>query len=310
MQLPGIVFFAFNRPELTERCLTALARDTLAPDCDVTIYCDGPRDDQDLPLVTATREVAQAAKGFKSLRVVEREENYGCAASVINGITQSFDEHERLAIFEDDILISPHTLTFLTACLEKYETFPAVFSISAWSPPPSLLKIPQIYPFDAYFVPRCNIWGWATWKDRWQKIDWSVSDYPAFSNTSVLQKAFNAGGEDLSPMLRAQVTEKTIDSWAIRMDYARFKHGCLGLNPVRSYTTNIGFGSGTHTTTATTRWDNDISQAPTDPRLPDHVFVDTDIQRAYRSVYDSPPLHIRAINKLGRALLGKNLLDR
>ena len=147
MQLPGIVFFAFNRPELTERCLTALARDTLAQECDMTIYCDGPRDERDVPLVIATREVARAAKGFKSLRVVEREENYGCAASVINGITQSFDEHERLAIFEDDVLVSPHTLTFLTACLEKYETFPAVFSISAWSPPPFAAQDSPNIPF-------------------------------------------------------------------------------------------------------------------------------------------------------------------
>lgn len=73
MELPGIVFFAFNRPDLTERCLIALTHNTLAAECDLTIYCDGPRDEWDVPLVAATRETARAANGFKSVNVVERE---------------------------------------------------------------------------------------------------------------------------------------------------------------------------------------------------------------------------------------------
>ena len=109
-------------------------------------------------------------------------------------------------------------------------------------------------------------------------------------------------------MLADQMANR-LDAWDIRMEYARFKHGCVGLNPVYSYTTNMGMGSGTHTTTFTTRFDNDLSLAVSDPLLPDHVFVDQDVLRAYRKVYAPPRLSVRAVNKGWRMLFGKNLIE-
>ena len=307
MKLPDIVVFGFNRPDLLERCLAALGQNTLAQECILTVYCDGPRNEKDLHLVEATRKIARAAKGFKSLTVIERQENYGCAASIIAGITQSFENNDSLAIFEDDILASPHTLSFLAACLGKYARTRSVFSISAWSPPPTLLSISKTYPFDAYCIPRCNIWGWATWKDRWQSIDWSIVDYAAFAENPNLRHAFNSGGNDMTHLLEAQMAGK-LDAWDIRMDYSRFKQGCVGINPVISYTTNIGMGSGTHTTVLTTRYDNDISKAIPNPRLPDHIFVDKAILPVYQKIYATPPLWVRCVNKAARMTIGRNLI--
>lgn len=305
-----IIIFAFNRPVVLQRTLVALAHNALAEQSPVYIFCDGPRTDKEKKETDAVRAIAQKATRFSTLEVVKRDENLGCATSVITGLNEIFSMYEEAIVIEDDVICSPYTLNFLNICLQKYEENTTVFNISAWSPPNALLSPASKYPYDTYFIPRFNCWGWGTWRDRWQKIDWDVSDYPFFSNTPVLQQAFNTGGEDLSRMLHAQLKEKSIDSWAIRFDYARFKHGCLGLNPVRSYTTNIGFGSGTHTTAATSRWDNDINLAVSDPRLPEHIFVDEDILRAYKAVYSTPPLQIRALNKLSRMLLGKNLIDR
>ena len=307
MKFPGIAVFAFNRPALTERCLAALALNTLASECDLTVYCDGPRAERDIPLIEATRAVAHAAKGFKSINIVSREENLGCANSIIAGITQSLATYDSIAVFEDDILTSQYTISYLMRSLERYERERTVFSISAWSPPPHLLAIPSNYPYDAYFVPRSNIWGWGTWRDRWETIDWAVDDYVYFRKNDSLRNAFNRGGQDLTAMLDQQMAGY-LDAWDIRMDYARFKQGCVGLNPVYSYTTNIGMGTGTHTTEFTTRFDNDIAKAMPNPCLPDHIFVDDAILAAYQKVYDPPPLWIRCINKAARMTLGRNLI--
>ena len=303
-----IAVFAFNRPEHLRRTLAALAANDMAAESDLTIFCDGPRHEGERTLTDEVRSAAGTATGFRSLDVVEREKNLGCADSVISGLEHMFTRHERLAVIEDDVLCSPHTLRFLNAGLEKYADEPVVFNIAAWSPPPGLMRIPESYPYGAYFIPRFNCGGWASWRDRWAKIDWSVADYAFFAETSCLRRAFNRGGGDLAPMLDMQVRKKKIDSWAVRMDYARFKHGCLGLNPVCSYTTNIGMGSGTHTTVFTTRFDNDIGQAVPNPRLPDHIFVDGAILSAYRKVYEPPPLLIRCIDKAARLILGRNLV--
>jgi hypothetical protein len=303
-----ITIFAFNRPDHLRRTLTALGANDLAAESDVTIFCDGPRNGQEKSLTDAVRDVAVTANGFASVNIVAREQNMGCANSVISGLEYMFTRHERLVVMEDDILCSPHTLRFLNAGLEKYADEPVVFNVAAWSPPPRLMPVSKGYPFDAYFVPRFNCWGWASWRDRWAKIDWSVSDYAVFAKNTCLQRAFNQGGNDLSAMLREQMAGR-LNTWDIRMDYARFRHGCLGLNPVYSYTTNIGMGSGTHTTEYSARLDNDLGRAVAVPRFPEYIFVDADIAAVYRKVYGTPPLWKRGINKAMRRMFGRNLLE-
>ena len=303
-----IAVFAFNRPDHLRQTLEALAANELAAASDLTIFCDGPRHEKEKSLTDAARSVAAEARGFHSVEVIARERNLGCANSVIAGLEEMFSRHERLVVIEDDILCSPHTLRFLNAGLERYADEPVVFNIAAWSPPPRIVSVSGGYPYDAYFVPRFDGWGWASWRDRWEKVDWLMPDYAFFTESRCLQNAFNQGGEDMAPMLHAQMEGK-IDAWDIRMDYARFKHGCVGLNPVRSYTTNIGMGSGTHTTTASTRLDNDLALALPNPRLPDHIFLDKDIVRQYRLTYAPPPLWVRGINKAGRIVFGRNLID-
>ena len=276
-----IAIFAFNRPDHLRRTLEALAANELAAESHVTFFCDGPRTAKEKEKTNAVRALAHAAQGFASVEVVERAQNMGCAASVIDGLTQIFAEHERLIVIEDDILTSPYTLRFLNDGLDFYQNKKTVFNISAWSPPVKIFPIPKDYSYDVYAIPRFNCWGWASWRDRFN-IDWDISDYADFKQSPHLQKAFNAGGKDLSPMLHAQMQGK-INSWAIRADYARFKHGQVGINPVISYTTNIGMGSGTHCTGRCTRFDNDISLAK--KNLFEDVSINAEILINYQKVF-------------------------
>lgn len=313
MALAPIALFAFNRPDHLRRTLEALAANTLAAQSDLTIFCDGPRSKIETEQTNAVRNIAKSAQGFASLTVVERPRNLGCANSIIDGLTQMFAQHAQLIVIEDDILTSLHTLRFLNDGLDYYAENKRIFNISAWSPPPSIFKIPSEYPHDIYAVPRFNCWGWASWRDRFEGIDWNVSDYASFKKSSPRRKAFNAGGEDMSPMLDSQMS-KRIDSWAIRADYWRFKNGQFGINPVRSYTTNIGMNSGTHCTTASSRYDNDISQAVSTPCMYAQIVVNKNILHAYRQAL-SPPLPL--ITKIRHKIYGtwtgqtvKNILQK
>ena len=299
----NIAIFAFNRPELLHRTLTALAANDLADKASVTFFCDGPRREKDEPGTRAVRELAKKKQGFAAVEVVERPKNMGCAASVIDGLMEMFRLHERVIVIEDDIVTSPHTLRFLSEGLARYADSENVFNIAAWTPPHIARDLPVDYPYDVYAIPRFNCWGWASWRDRFQDIDWSVKDYQTFKNSPQLSKAFNAGGDDLSPMLDRQMEGK-INSWAIRADYARFKKNMVGINPVRSYALNIGMGSGTHTTTATTYWDSDISLAVEHPRFMAEVSVDHRIHKIYHACYSGQrhSLPARALKKIYKIL--------
>ena len=68
-----IAIFAFNRPEHLQRTLDALAANSLADKSHVTIFCDGPRTDEERAKTDAARAVACAEidKGrFASVNIV------------------------------------------------------------------------------------------------------------------------------------------------------------------------------------------------------------------------------------------------
>lgn len=301
--LAPIVVFAFNRPALLQKTLNALAQNTRASESTLTVFCDGPRHQEEKKDTDAVQEIANNVSGFSAVNVVAREKNLGCAASIIAGLQQMFAQHERLIIIEDDILCSSHTLDFLNEGLERYAQCKTVFNIAAWSPPQKIFSVPIQYEWDVYAIPRMNGWGWATWRDRFESVDWNVPGYDAFCKSSVLRNAFDAGGADMSGMLDGQMHGK-MDAWDIRMDYSRFSQGCVGINPVRSYTTNIGIGCGTHTTTHTDRYDNDISCAlpAKHVRWLEHIFIDEQVRSAYVASLDPSGLFRRCLKGMLKKL--------
>jgi len=296
-ELAHIAVFAFNRPQHLARSLTALAGNQLAQQSNVTVFCDAPRTDRDRTACDAVRGVAAKASGFSSVRVVLREENLGCARSVITGLGEVFAEHDRVVVIEDDIVASPSTLTFLNRALDHYATAPCVFSIGAWVPPHKVVS--PDYRYNAFFYPRFQCWGWASWADRWAWNDWTVPGYDDYRQNSRLRQAHRLGGDDLPAMLDAQMAGK-IDSWAIRAEYTRFRCGAVTVYPRTSLVKNIGMdGTGRHAA-ATTRYDSvvggtfDIDAWP----FPDHVYLDREIVAAFRRMYAPASL----LSRIGRRL--------
>ena len=298
-KLAPIAVFAFNRPDYLQQTLAALAANFFAAQSHVTIFCDGPRSAEEQLITDAVRSTARNAVGFASVSVVERERNYGCAASVIDGLRQMFSAHDRLIVIEDDILCSPHTLGYLNEGLDRYKEQKAVFSVAAWSPPRKIFPVSNDYPYDVYAIPRFNCWGWASWRDRFDSVDWDIADYEVFKQSPTLRAAFDKGGEDLCGMLDAQM-EKKINSWAIRANYHLFKQGCVGIGPVISYVTNIGMKSGTHGTEEAISFDNDINEAIAVQglRWMNHIFVDAKVQKQFTRIYKRNSRVVCVIKKL------------
>ena len=218
-----IALFAFKRPIHTQATLDSLARNLGASESALTVFCDGPRRDNEVEACLKVQEIAKTAKGFKSVEVVAAERNKGLAKSIIGGVTQMLGNSERLIVIEDDIESSPYMLNFLNSCLEHFQEQPEVMSISAFNQPPSVVPIPDGYPHDIWFNHRPGSWGWATWADRWSLADWNVSDYDSFKNDRAAREAFNVGGADMAWMLDDQMAGR-VDSWLVRWMYAHYKH--------------------------------------------------------------------------------------
>ena len=244
--LAPVVIFTYNRPDHTKKTIEALADNFLAKETKVYIYSDAAKNKKSLRNVDATREFIDCIpnkKYFKNVEVIKATKNKGLAKSVIDGVTDIIEKYGRVIVVEDDLVSSKDFLTYMNNALNYYELNQSIWSISGYNIP---IDIPSDYNHDVYLSYRGCSWGWATWKDRWSKVDWSVSDYDEFKINRKSRSKFNRGGRDMADMLDLQMEGK-IDSWAIRWCYAQYKLDMYTIYPVDSRISNIGLdGSGTH----------------------------------------------------------------
>lgn len=241
-----VVIFVYNRPEHTKKTLEALAENSLAKETDIFIFSDAAKNEKATKNVEDTRKFIDSVpnkKLFKNVQIIKAPKNKGLANSVINGVTDIIEKFEDVIVVEDDLVSSKDFLQYMNSALEYYKNKESIWSISGYNIP---INIPSDYNHDVFLSYRGCSWGWATWKDRWDKVDWAVSDYDNFINNKKLRNKINRGGRDMANMLDLQMEGK-IDSWAIRWCYAQSKLDMYTVYPVKSRIKNIGLdGSGTH----------------------------------------------------------------
>jgi len=289
MVLAPIILFVYNRPWHTQQTVEALQKNELATESELFIFADGPKantTEEQKEKISQVREYIHKIYGFKKITIQEAKHNIGCADSIIQGISSVFERYDKVIVVEDDIVTSKFFLRFMNAALDFFENDNRIFSVSGFTFPSKTMKIPANYKKDIYISYRHGSWGWGTWKNRWNSIDWEVSDFKEFSENIALQKAFNRGGTDMSGMLKDQMEGK-IDAWDIRFDYSLFKQNKFNIRPIKSLVTNVGLdSSGTHTgadarliTTLDDSWLPKIEEAE----------PNKNILKNFRKVFDPPP---------------------
>ena len=283
-----VALFAYKRPNHTKLALDTLARNTLSEGTDLVVFSDGPRGEQDAAEVAAVRELARAASGFASVTLIERPVNMGLARSVIAGVTEILEEHNSIIVLEDDLLTSQYFLVYMNDALSYYQDDAMAFSVTGHTFPAPVLPIPRDYPFDTYAGYRCSSWSWGTWRDRWQRIEWGMGNFPAFERDASAQQAFSRGGRDMTRQLRLQF-EGTIDSWAIRFCYAHHINNMRCIYPTRTLVRNIGLdSSGTHSK-PDPRFEHPLLDEDWLPRrFCSASAIDERIMRRFRAVFDPP----------------------
>lgn len=254
MNLAPIVIFVYRR-EIDE-LINSLLKNTLAIQSDLYIYSDGYKNGIDKKDVLEVRESIKNITGFKSITIKEFSTNNGLAKSVIDGATEVINKYEKVIVLEDDLIVTDNFLDYMNEALMFYNKNNDIWSISGYTPSLECLKE---YDKDIFLSVRASSWGWGTWKDRWEKMDWDIKDWNTFQKNKKMQSNFNRGGNDMSIMLKMQMLGK-IDSWAIRWCYNQFKDGSYTIYPVASKLINNGFDvKGTHNSDGFKRWETKLS---------------------------------------------------
>lgn len=244
--LSPILLFVYNRFEHLENTVNSLKANSLARDSELHIFSDGPKDENDMGVETV-RQYIKDINGFKKIKIYENEFNAGLADSIISGVSKIIESSNKVIVVEDDLVVSKNFLSYMNRALDFYEFDDKTMSISAYNYPTDLFKVPKHYNKDVFYSLRNSSWGWGTWKNCWNIVDWELKDYYSFIKDSNAIKKFNLGGEDLTRMIKMQ-NNNEISSWAIRFCYAHYKNNMYSVTPIETLVDNTGHdGSGTHT---------------------------------------------------------------
>lgn len=236
-----IALFVYNRPQHTERTLKFLKQNELAAESRLFVFSDGAKTAADEDKVQEVRELLQTIDGFKSVEIIERKENLGLAASIISGVSRLTKDYGQVIVFEDDLISSPHTLSYFNQALGRYRWEEKVMHIGAYMYPLKENNLPE-----SFFYRAATSWGWATWDRAWKHFE---------ADIDVLMKQFDSKKRADFSIDHAMNFWKQMEefksgknnSWAIRWYASIFLQGGLTLNPAHSLVNNIGHdGTGVH----------------------------------------------------------------
>ena len=236
-----ILLFVYNRPSHTRRCIESLLKNSLASESHLFIYADGAKDESQQEAVNEVRSYIRNIQGFKQVTLIKRNDNWGLARNIIDGVTTQVNRYGKVIVLEDDLIVAPYFLQFMNDALVTYKDEPKVGHIQAcdFTQDPTLPE--------TFLIKWTGSWGWGTWDRAWKHFNPNGKELLKKLEERKLTYTFDFNGKyGFTRMLRRQIEGKN-NSWAIRWNASLFLEDILSLNVGRSLVQNEGFdGTGTN----------------------------------------------------------------
>lgn len=262
---------AHSRPEFTRQVLAAV---WAARPSAILFVVDGPRiGREEERKVTAVRELFDEFEWRCPARTLFFENNVGVRDAMTKGLDRFFTYHASGAILEDDCLPGADFFDFVEAGLARYVDVPTVGMIAGTNMLPRFRK-----GSTQAFFSEGHIWGWATWRDRWENHRAQELKLSAVRNAP----RYYGLGWPYRRRLIDRAERGELNSWAIPWLYHLAERMQYCLIPPYNLVRNVGHAAqGTHTS-GRSRYSNlavqDVGQVI---ELPDQVVPDAAYQRRY-----------------------------
>jgi hypothetical protein len=255
-KLAPVILFCYNRLIHLQKTIESLKKNKESIDTDIYIYCDGPRINENRANLEEVHNYVRKIEGFKSIKYIFSDKNYGLSRSVIKGITEVLTEFNSVIVIEDDLVVSPYFLKYMNEGLKVFENDENVASIHGYCYP-----VNERLP-DNFFLRGADCWGWATWSRAWKNFEKDgIYLLNELKNKNLIKQFNMSGAYPFTKMLEDNVKGKN-DSWAIRWHASCFLKNMLTLYPGISLVNNIGMDkSGTHSG-LTNEFDQNVAVSP------------------------------------------------
>jgi hypothetical protein len=214
------------------------------------VFVDGPRNSEDILTIEETINEVKKFANHSNTKLRKSESNLGLVDSIRFGINEIFKNHDQIIVLEDDLIVSEDFIEYMNQGLRKFKTEIRIASLQGFS------HVNLWKRKETYFLLGADCWGWATWRDRWEQIDWNAETLLTKLKTKKIQKSFDLKGAYPYTKMLERCARGEVESWAIRWHASMFILGKLSVYPPRTLVINTGRdGSGTHMGDKVTRND-------------------------------------------------------
>lgn len=239
-----VVLIIFNRPGHTMAALEAIA--AVRPRT-LLVIADGPRPARpdDIENCRASRALLDRVDWDCDLRTDFAETNLGCGRRISTGLNWVFAQVDRAVILEDDCVADATFFPFCAELLARHCDDQRVRTIAGSSFLAGRTRNEWSYRFSQLH----DIWGWATWRRSWQRVDMTMSQWPAVRDGGWLLDIL--GDARLARFWGSRFNrayDGDIDTWAYPYLFSCWLDHSLAITTNRNLITNHGAGeSATHT---------------------------------------------------------------
>ncbi|AEN06202.1 glycosyltransferase family 2 protein [Halolamina sp.] len=242
--LTPVVLLAYNRPDTTARVVERIL-DADPPE--LFVVADGPRNDPaDRRRCAATRETILDAEWDCPVHTLFREENVGLPEAVYTGLDWVFEQVPEAIILEDDTVPSTDFFRYCGTLLDRYRETDRVMMINGTN----RLGTWKADHQDYHFVTYQGVWGWATWRDAWDRYD---PEMRAWEDTAVRDRIRETIDDDERFEYYEHRFQRSYDgaspAWSRMWRFALLANDGLAAVPSRNLVSNVGFDDrAVHTT--------------------------------------------------------------
>lgn len=178
-----VLYITFARPEYASQSFAAIKK---AQPKKLYFYSNKARTDRP-DEVARNEEVRSYVKQIDwdcEVKTWFREEYVDVFTSLWGAIDWVFDNEEKAIIIEEDVVASLAFFDFIDKTIDKYQQNKKIWYINGNN------ALDGISPDNlSYFASRMpSIFGWASWRDRWLKLDRRMEKWPDLKNTSKFYK--------------------------------------------------------------------------------------------------------------------------
>jgi len=219
------------------------------------VAADGPRVDRDgeAQLCEESRRIIDKVDWPCEVRTLFREQNLGCREAVSGAISWFFENVEEGIILEDDCVPHPSFFPYCEALLCEYVNDKRVLSIGG-----SNFGYTDLNSSSYGFTSFMNMWGWATWADRANGVDYAIQTWGLWRSKFRLLRSLRRGCArrfwiDYSwyrywAKLFTDTKSGKINTWDYQWSYFALMNDLVTVFPKENLISNIGYGaSATHT---------------------------------------------------------------